>query len=250
MPLLCGAHNARREIACVACDNRCYPAASRAPTMCWVCCIFCAVSERTDFLMRRSVRGARLALRTLLGEFPLLVVFCSFTQSKVPDATIATRLQWTVTMSTKARIYSAFTRQNRNRYRVSGRPRITGTIFVNCCAAVIANAHQRFIVQVGQGDAASQSVERHCLEHASSRYPRQFGADGIGRGRAPSVTYQCSHWCAASDHRRIRATRLRPHFFEDHRRQFAFKSFTIRTGFASASFNECKRGGEGGMILA
>jgi hypothetical protein len=34
-------------------------------------------------------------------------------------------------------------------------PRIVGTIFVNCCAAVIANARQRFIVQVGEGGCCS-----------------------------------------------------------------------------------------------
>ena len=198
---------------------------------------------RTSHLSRHPLSPA-----DLLGGFPLLVVFCSFTQSKVPGATIATRLL-TGRCHKKQGFTARLRAKNRNRYRVRGPPDYR-TIFVNCCAAVIANTHQRFIVRVGQGDAASQSVERHCLEHASSRYPRQFGADGIGRGRAPSVTYQCSHWCAASDHRRIRATRLRPHFFEDHRRQFAFKSFTIRTGFASASFNECKRGGKGGMILA
>jgi len=32
---------------------------------------------------------------------------------------------------------------------------MAGTIFVNCCTAVIASAQQCFIVQVGQGNAAS-----------------------------------------------------------------------------------------------
>ena len=58
---------------------------------CWLYFLRC---EREDGFPHAKIgRGARLALRTLLGEFPLLVVFCSFTQSKVPDATIATRLQ-------------------------------------------------------------------------------------------------------------------------------------------------------------
>ena len=56
-------------------------------------------------------------------------------------------------MSTKARIYSAFTPKTEIDTPREV-PRIAGTIFVNCCAAVIANAHQRFIVQVGEGGAA------------------------------------------------------------------------------------------------
>jgi hypothetical protein len=68
-----------------------------------------------------------------------------------PQLLLATH--WTVSMSTKARIYSAFTRQKQKSIPRES-PRIAGTIFVNCCAAVIANAHQRFIVQVGEGGAA------------------------------------------------------------------------------------------------
>src|SRR5262249_23863151 len=37
------------------------------------------------------------------------------------------------------------------RQKQKSKPRESPTIFVNCCAAVIANAHQRFIVQVGEG---------------------------------------------------------------------------------------------------
>src|SRR5262249_40906160 len=50
-----------------------------------------------------------------------------------------------------------FTARLRAKNRIAPRecrPPIAGTIFVNCCAAVIANAHQRFIVQMGEGGAA------------------------------------------------------------------------------------------------